>query len=136
MEELKNKKLEIGDGKILEYYEKGFSDTKQIFETINTDNYMNLINNYSKFSKEDLNRLSLTYPKKDNKLWLELKIEDSYLASNLYSWMYSNSKHDNSSGLSVFGCSLQSIMFQKPTGYTDEEKYAVKMLYEKMFGNE
>jgi hypothetical protein len=52
------------------------------------------------------------------------------------SWMYSESKFDKGKELHALGCSMQGIMFSKPSGYSDDVKMAIKRLYENAFGNE
>ena len=133
-----NKKLYIKKDKILEYNEKSHKDTEQLFSKLHLgeENFNALIEKYSTFSNEDLNSISNVYPNKGNTLWLEVNVEDSYNANALFSWLYSNSNFDNTNGLLVFGCRLKSIMFHKPSGYSQEEKEAVKMLYQKMFGDD
>jgi hypothetical protein len=130
-----NKKLYIQEGRILEYNEKAHKDTEQLLSEFTEDRFNKCIDNYSINSKEELERIGMIFPFKGNKLWLEVDVEDSYSASALYSWLLSRSNHDNTSGLLVFGCRLNLISWEKPSGYTEEEKNAVRTLYEKMFGD-
>lgn len=129
------KKLYIQENRILEYNEKAHKDTEQLLSEIGEEKFNNSIESYSKNTKEELERIGMTYPFKGKKLWLEVDVEDSYCAGALYGWLLSKSNYDNTSGLLVFGCSLNSISWEKPSGYTEEEKYAVRTLYEKMFGD-
>ena len=133
---MKNNKIEITKDIILEFDEKSFSDINQIIKNYNEDSFKQEIEKYSSYNKEDLERSSMIYFKKGKKLWLELDIEDSYTSSMLMSWLYSKSKFDDTNGLRIFGSKLNTIFFEKPSGYSDDEKNAIKTLYNKMIGDE
>jgi hypothetical protein len=81
------------------------------------------------------NTLDMMHFDKGRTIWLELKIEDSFLSSLLYRWMFAKSKFDSGAGLHALGASIQSIMYQKPSGYPPEVKAAVSELYKNMFGD-
>lgn len=124
----------LSENKVLEHNEKAFKDTLQLFSNLNEDDINKLIiklENDSKF--KDI--LPNMYIEKGKTIWLELKVEDSYLSGLIFSWMYSKSNYDNKNGLQALGCNLESIMFSKPSGYSDQEKEAIRMLYDAAFGN-
>ena len=128
------KKIILSENKVLEHNEKAFKDTLQLFSNLNEDNIDKEIDraeNDPKF-KEILPSIHFD---KGRTIWLELKVEDSYLSGLILSWMYSKSTHDEKIGLQALGCTLQSIMFSKPSGYSDQEKEAIRMLYDAAFGN-
>jgi len=128
-----NTKKYFGD-RLIEYNKKAIADNKQILEEISLDNLIKDIDVYNSSSKEGKEHLSNIYFEKGKKLYLEVQVNDSYTSSALMAWLYNKSKYDNNN-LSILGCNLLSIGFEKPSGYTAEEKHAVKMLYEKMFGS-
>ena len=49
-------------------------------------------------------------------------------------WLYTES--EDGDRLHALGCSVEEIMFYKPSGYSDDEKQAIRKLYEAAFGNE
>jgi hypothetical protein len=127
-------KVVISENKILEHNEKCFSDTQQLFSNLNENNINKTI---ERIENDDSykNILPNMYFDKGRTIWLELKVEDSLLSGLIYNWMFSSSNFDNTSGLQAFGCKLESIMYSKPSGYSVNEKYAIKQLYEAAFGN-
>ena len=116
-------KIKISENKILEHNEKALSDTEQLIDTL------------VQFNDKDAVVDERLYFDKGRTIWLEMKVEDSFLSQHILSWMFSKSKCDGSEGLQAFGCSLKSIMFSKPSGYSEDEKYAIKKLYEAAFGD-
>jgi hypothetical protein len=122
--------------KVIEFNEKAFTDTRQIIDKVNKDRFITFVNNCHKLDKNSLDAMSRTFPEKGQKLYLEVKVEDTYMASVIYDWMYSESKLDKSKGLLFFGLNLDAIHFSMPSGYTEEEKYVIKRLYHKVFGDE
>lgn len=127
-------KIFLSENKVLEHNEKAFKDTIQLFSNLNVDNIDKDIDRAENdtFFKDILPNMHFD---KGRTIWLELKVEDSYLSGLIMTWMYSRSNHDNKSGLQALGCTLNSIMFSKPSGYSDQEKEAIKMLYDSAFGN-
>lgn len=115
--------------KELKFDQKSLLDLKQVTDKFNQENFEKDLVAY----KKDYDKLSIIYPEKNKKLFLEIKIEDSYSASMVYEWLYGKSKYDNKP-LRLFGSSLEIIHFEKPSGFSDGEKYAIKTLYEKVFG--
>jgi hypothetical protein len=136
MEDNKELTYKFDNGKFIEFNEKAFADTKQIIDNVNTDRFNNFIKNCHKLDKNSLDAMSRSFPEKGKKLYLEVIVEDSYMGSVLYDWMYSESNFDKSKGLLFFGLNLDAIHFSMPSGYTEEEKYIIKRLYHKIFGNE
>lgn len=127
-------KIILSENKILEHNEKCFKDTLQLFSNLNEDNIDKEIHRCENNPKlKEI--LPSMYLDKGRTIWVELKVEDSYLSGLILSWMYSKSNHDEKSGLQALGCSLKSIMFSKPSGYSDDVKYAIQKLYESAFGN-
>ncbi len=127
-------KLFLSEEKVLEHNEKCFKDTMQLFENVNKDAIENLIKRIGN-DPEFKSMCSNVHFYKGRTIWLELKVEDSYLSGLISSWMYSESNHDGKSGLQALGCTLQSILFSKPIGYTDDVKQAIKKLHDDAFGN-
>lgn len=128
------KKIILSENKVLEHNEKAFKDTLQLFSNLNEyniDKEIDRAENDPKF-KDILPNMHFD---KGRTIWLELKVEDSYLSGLILSWRYSKSTHDEKSGLQALGCTLQSIMFSKPSGYSDQEKEAIRALYDASFGN-
>jgi hypothetical protein len=130
---MKNK-FKINNKKILEFDEKSYSDMNQIIKKYNEDSFNKDFERYNK-DKTEIEHVKILYPDKGKKLWLEIDVEDSYSASMLYSWLFDNSKFDNSE-LRIFGSKLRSISYEKPSGYTREEKNAIIDLYKKIIGDE
>ena len=128
------KKIILSENKVLEHNEKSFNDTIQLFSRVKEDNIENTIRLTGE-NPHYKDVLTSQFFDKGRTIWLELKVEDSYLSGLIMSWMYSKSNHDEKSGLQAFGCTLQSIMFSKPSGYSDQEKEAIRMLYDAAFGN-
>jgi hypothetical protein len=129
------KQIILSENKVLEHNEKAFKDTLQLFSNLNEDNIDKEISRAENDPKiKDI--LPNMHFDKGRTIWLELKVEDSYLSGLILSWMYSNSNYDEKSGLQALGCTLQSIMFSKPSGYSDQEKEAIRMLYDAAFGND
>ena len=122
----------FSDKKVIGYNEKAFNDTIQLFSTVNQESIQNFIER-CKADKESSNILELSVFDKGRTLWVELEVEDSFLSGLLLSWLYSKSKQDNQN-LHALGCSMKQIMFSKPSGYSDEEKYAIQQLYNSAFG--
>ena len=128
-----NKQIILSPEKILEHNEKAFNDTIQLISKIektSIDKEIKLVENDPKI-KEIIPNMFFD---KGRTIWLELKVEDSYLSGLIMSWLYSKSEHDGGSDLHALGCSLKSVMFSKPSGFTDSEKDAIKSLYESAFG--
>ena len=122
--------------KKLEFNEECFTDTLQLLKTVeNSAKHKEYIKRLEE-NPEEYKYVENLHFSKGRTIWLELEIEDSYLSSSLFSWMYTKSDYSNLNGLKVFGCKLQSIMFNKPSDYTEEEKSAIKVLYEKVVGKE
>lgn len=128
-----DKKIYLSDNKILEHDKKSFFDTVQLFSNVKEDNIDKEIERIEN-NDEYKDNLSLLHFDKGRTIWVELNIEDSYLSSMIYAWMYSKSKFDETE-LHSLGCSIKTIMFSKPSGYSDDEKEAIKKLYEAAFGN-
>jgi HD-GYP domain-containing protein (c-di-GMP phosphodiesterase class II) len=128
-----DKKIYLSDNKVLEHNKKAFFDTVQLFSNVKEDNIDKEIEKIEN-NDEYKDTLSLLHFDKGRTIWVELKIEDSYLSSMIYAWMYSKSKFDETE-LHSLGCSIKTIMFSKPSGYSDDEKEAIKKLYEAAFGN-
>lgn len=127
-------KIILSDRKILEHNEKAFADTVQLFSKVKADSLHNDILLIEK-QPDVLDVLSSLYLDKGRTIWVELNVEDSYLSGLIMSWLFSKSEFDNKSGLHALGCSVQSIMYEKPSGYSDDEKMAIAKLYESAFGN-
>lgn len=127
-------KIILSENKILEHNEHAFKDTVQLFSKLNKDNIDKEIIRFKNdpYFKDILPNIHFD---KGRTIWLELKVEDSYLSGLIYSWMCSKSNYNEEIGLQALGCKLESIMFVKPTGYSDQEKEAIKMLYNAAFGN-
>ena len=92
------KKIILSENKVLEHNEKAFKDTLQLFSNLNEDNIdkeIDRVENDPKF--KDI--LPSMHFDKGRTIWLELKVEDSYLSGLILSWMYSKSTHDEKSGL-------------------------------------
>lgn len=128
------KQYKINDKKILEYDEKSYLDMNQIIKDYNEESFNKDFERYNNDPTE-IKHVGLLYPDKGKKLWLEIEVEDSYSASMLYSWLFRKSEHDNNN-LRIFGSKLNSINFEKPSGYTPEEKHAIRELYIKVIGDE
>lgn len=122
----------FSDKKVIEHNEKAFNDTLQLFSTVNAESVQKFIERCIN-DKESSNVLETTVFDKGRTLWVELEVEDSFLSGLLLSWLYSKSKHDNQN-LNALGCSMKQIMFSKPSGYSDEEKSAIRQLYNSAFG--
>lgn len=125
-------KLEISENKVLEYNEKAFKDTEQLFLGANKDDLDKMIK-LSKENNDYKERINSLHFEKGRTIWLELKVEDSFLSGLLISWLYAKSKYD-SGNLHALGCELRSIMYSKPSGYTPEEIAAITLLYNKAVG--
>ena len=125
-------KFEISEKKVLEHNEKARQDTLTLFSMMKDGDVQNVINTLEKepFHKD---LLSMCYLDKGRTIWLELKVEDSFLSGLIYSCMFSKSKHEGESGLHALGCSIKQIMYSKPSGYSEDEKQAIKKLYEAAF---
>jgi len=127
-------KIFVSDNKILEHNEKAFYDTIQLFEKVNSDS----IHHDVLLVKDNPNMLSVLpslYLDKGRTIWIELKVEDSYMSGMIMRWLFSKSNFDNRNGLHALGCSMQQIMYEKPSGYSQDEKQAILKLYEAAFGN-
>ncbi len=122
----------FSEKKVIEHSEKAFNDTIQLFSAVTKDSVQNFIDRCEN-DKESSNILETTVFDKGRTLWIELKVEDSFLSGLLLSWLYSKSKTDNQD-LHALGCSMKQIMFSKPSGYSDEEKAAIQTLYNSAFG--
>jgi hypothetical protein len=130
------KKVTISEDKIIEYNEKAFADTRQLFESISEERLEKFMDNCNQLPDNDLSFMKSAFPSKGKRLYLEVVVEDTYLGSKVFDWLYSKSNFDNSNGLSVFGLKLDAIHHSMPNGYTEEEKYLIKELYKKVIGNE
>jgi len=129
------KEIILSEKKVLEHNEKAFKDTLQLFSNLNEYNIemdISRAENDPKY-KEILHNMHYD---KGRTIWLELKVEDSYLSGLIMKWMFSRSSHDEKNGLQALGCTLQTIMFSKPSGYSNEQKEAIRMLYNAAFGND
>ena len=128
------KKIILSENKVLEHNEKAYEDTLQLFSKVDKDGIdkeISRVENNQGY-KEILPNMCFD---KGRTIWLELKVEDSYLSGLILSWMFSTSNYDEKVGLQALGCRLQSIMYSKPSGYSDQEKEAIRMLYDAAFGN-
>jgi len=106
-------KIFLSESKILEHNEKAFKDTKQLLSKIKEDDIVRDIE-LCNINKDYIDIQPNMHFDKGRTIWLELEVNDSYLSGNVLSWMYSKSDFDNTDGLNVFGCKLNSIMFSKP----------------------
>ena len=111
---------------------KAFNDTLQLFSTVNTESVQGFIER-CKNDKDSAKVLETIVFDKGRTLWVELEVEDSFLAGLLLTWLYTKSEYDNQN-LNALGCSMKQIMFSKPNGYSDEEKSAIRQLYHSAFG--
>lgn len=126
------KEVFIEEGKVLKHDEKSILDTLQVVQNVNSDSINKAIERCSDLTQDILKSTSSIFPSKGKVLYLEVVVEDSLLASLLYEWLYVKSKFDNNN-LHVFGCTLNSIYFNKP-GFTDEERNLIKQLNNKVNG--
>ena len=122
----------FSEKKVIRQNEKALNDTIQLFSTVNKESVSNFIERCNS-DKVSAQVLETTVFDKGRTLWIELKVEDSFLSGLLLSWLYSKSKQDNQE-LHALGCSMKQIMFSKPSGYSDEEKSAIQTLYNSAFG--
>ena len=127
------KKVELTANKILEFNEKANADTLQLLSKLTQEDFVTFAERIEQDADHKDIYESLCFDK-GRTVWLELRVEDSYLSGLLYSWLFTKSNHDQSP-LHALGCSVQQIMFQKPSGYADDVKCAIKSLYEAAFGN-
>lgn len=127
------KKVVLTVDKVLEFNEKANADTLQLLSKLtkeNTEKFLERVEG----DMDNSGIYDSCYFDKGRTLWLELRVEDSLLSGLLYNWLFQASKTD-AKPLHALGCSLQQIMFQKPSGYSDDVKSAIKNLYEAAFGN-
>ena len=125
-------KIIFSEKRVVEYNEKAFNDTVQLLSSVNKESLQNFIKR-CKNDKESSNVLETTVFDTGRPLWIELKVEDSFLSGLLFSWLFAKSKMDGQD-LHALGCSMKQIMFSKPSGYSDEEKLAIQQLYNSAFG--
>ena len=132
--------LKIEDGKvlgidknILEQNLEFFEEFKRLYSEETIEQRIDAIDKADEKLKSDiLNSYALTTLNKGRTIWLELYVEDSMASGFLYKWLYSKSK--NGKGFNIFGCRLDSIMFAKPSDFSDMERAAIRTLYEKVIG--
>lgn len=127
------KEIKLSEEKVLTYSEKSYADTKRVLEDISLEHFLQLHENCKNYDQESLDRISISFPKVGSDLWLHVKVEDSFAAGAIYRWLFGKSYIDDKPN-HVFGLSLHEIMYSKPSGYTEEEKEAIKRLYELAFG--
>lgn len=131
--EEQKKKIIISDKKILEYNGKAMADTQQLLAGSTPENFYKTCEAHKQLGKEYEKALNSLCYDKGRIIWVQLKVEDSFLSGMLSDWLFTKSIIDGQP-MHALGCSIQEIMFQKPTGYTDMEKQAIKSLYENAFG--
>lgn len=129
------KEIKLTEEKVLSYSEKSYSDTKRVLEDISEEHFLNLYKNCQNYDRDSLDHLSISFHNQGVSLWLHVKVEDSNAAGALYRWLFGKSDIDGGPN-HVLGLSLQEIMYQKPSGYSQEEKEAIKKIYKKAFGDE
>ncbi len=120
--------VKLADGKVLEIDPITKADTEQFFENLK-----------ERMSGDDHLKSVLPHQhyKLGRRLWLEVDVEDVYASAGLISWLYSHSKAvPEKSGLRLMGCRLNSIMFEKPSDFTAEEREGIIKLYNKVIGDQ
>lgn len=127
------KEIKLTEEKVLTYNEKSYADTKLVLEGISEDHFNRLHENCKNYDRKSLDSLSMSFHKKGLDLWLHVKVEDSFAASSIYRWIFGKSDVDGGAN-HVLGLSLHEVMYSKPSGYTEQEKEAIKRLYELAFG--
>lgn len=135
-----SKQIKLGEVKVLEIDPITLEDTKYFFDKFlngYTEEGLGILEKRINESERDRDLLETQFYNKGKRLWLEIDVVDSYASSGLISWLFSQSAaNGNKSGLRLFGCTLNSISWEKPSDYTPEEKEAIKRLYEKVIGDQ
>ncbi len=126
-------KIVVTEKKVLEHNEKAFKDTQQLLQSVKEDSLRKAANAAKESGERYVQALDNLHFEKGRVVWVELKVEDSFLSGMLMRWMYSRSAYD-SKALHALGFSVSQIMFHKPNGYSPEEIQAIRMLYEKAVG--
>lgn len=132
--------VKLAEGKVLEIDPITKADTEQFFENFK-EHYTEegLKHRKERMASDDNLREILTHQHYElgRRLWLEVDVEDVYASQGLLSWLYSHSKAvPEKPGLRLMGCRLNSIMFEKPSNFTAEERESIIKLYNKVIGEQ
>ena len=129
-----NEQIILTDKKVLEFNERAYQDTLQLLESAkNPFNYEELKARLDLLGESYENSLCMTHLDKGRTCWLQITVKDSYMSRLIYAWMFSKSNQSGQSGLQAFGCSLDALHYEKPSGFTEEQKDLIKKLYEAAF---
>lgn len=128
-----NEQVILEEGKVLEYNERAYQDTLQLLERVKPFNPEEEKQRIELLGSNPKEALKMVHMYKGNTYWLEITVQDSYMSSLIYAWMFNKSNNSQGRGLHAFGCSLDAIHYQKPSGFTEEQKDLIRKLYEAAF---
>lgn len=136
---MEKQQVKLTDDKILEIDPITKGDMEQFFErfreTYTEEGLVELGKRIT--TVEDAEIFANQHHIKGKRLWLEVDVVDINASAGLMSWLYSRSKTNNgTAGLRLFGCRLNSIHFEKPSDFTQDEKNAIIHLYNKVIGDQ
>ena len=136
---MEKQQVKLTDDKVLEIDPITKGDMEQFFErfreTYTEESLVELGKRIT--TVEDAEIMANHHYTKGKRLWLEVDVEDINASGGLISWLYSQSKtNKGTSGLRLFGCRLNSIYFEKPSDFTDDERTAIIHLYNKVIGDQ